>query len=216
MIMQQHLGRWTVVTVCCGLVLGSATAARSQGYFNMGIGAALPEDVKVTALNGVGTPQGVKLDLDPGVRFSVAGGYNFHPYVGIEIESGFIYNSINGVVGPGGNVGTDASLSHVPIQANLVFRYDQPDCPVVPFAGVGAGGDLSILIDNSVEESDTKFVFAWQGFGGVRFKVNESMSVGAAYKYYNVQNTSFNLPSGSFAFGHEGIHSILVDFNWKF
>jgi opacity protein-like surface antigen len=198
------------------LVLGSATAARSQGYFNADVGVAIAENVKVKSLNGVATPSGVKFDLDPGVRFGVAGGYNFHPFLGVEIESGFIYNSINGVVGPGGSVGTDASLSHVPIQANLVFRYDQANSPWVPFAGVGAGGDLSILVDNTADESDTKFVFAWQGFGGVRYKLNESMSLGAAYKYYSVQNTSFNLPSGSFDLGHANIHSFLFDFNWKF
>src|SRR5437764_14679591 len=121
--MQQYLGKWTVVTACCGLVLGSATAARSQGYFNMGIGVALPDDVKVTALNGVSTPHGVKLDLDPGVRFRVAGGYNFHPYVGIEIESGSIYNRLIGVAGAGCNARTDAVLSHGSIQAPLILLY---------------------------------------------------------------------------------------------
>ena len=210
-----------VLLIGGSLVLALPCAVRAQGpYFNADIGVAVADRVEVRNVNSPGlfsgaTP-GVKLDLDPGVRFGIAGGFNFNPFLGAEIETGFIYNSIKSVIGPGGSVPVDGSLSHVPIMANIVLRYDQPNSPFVPYGGGGAGGDLSIFSDNAADDSDTKFNFAWQAFAGVRYKLNETMSLGFAYKYYWVDDTSFDLNSGSLGLGHERIHSFLFEFNAKF
>src|SRR6185436_4406528 len=114
------------------LMAGQARAAHGF-YLNAGAGVSLAEDVKLKEFFG---PAGNHLDFDAGVRFSVSGGYNFNDYIGLEGETGWIYNDIQHV---------DASLSHVPMMANVVFRYDRPDCKLVPYAGAGLGGDISVI-----------------------------------------------------------------------
>jgi opacity protein-like surface antigen len=219
--MGKHVSLRLLLMSGFSLVVALPTAVRAQRpYFNADIGVALPEKVDVRTVNApgifTGSTPGVKLDLDPGVRFGIAGGYNFNPFLGAEIETGFIYNSVKNVVGNGSSVPVDSSISHVPLMGNIVLRYDQPDMPWVPYAGAGAGGDLSIVWDNSADDSDTKFVFAWQAFGGVRYKFNEALSLGLGYKYYWVDNATFSLGGGSLGLGHEKIHNFLLEFNVKF
>ena len=226
--MGQHISL-RVLLMGAFLTLALPTAW-SQPYFNVDGGVAIAEKVKLNQFENP-TP-GLKIDFDPGFRIGVAGGYNFTPFLGAEIESGFIYNRVKTVIGApsGANFG-DSSLSHVPLLANVVLRYDQPNVPWIPYAGAGAGGDVSIItLDNvsspsgsgTVDGSDATIRFAWQAFGGIRFKINEQMSIGAGYKYYAVNNASWDLqtPSGkqtdAIQIGHARVHSFLVEFNIKF
>ena len=213
--MGKHVGSFASL-ICCTCLPAFISTARSQVYVNADVGGTLAQKVEVKSLNGAAVAPGVKFDFEPGVRAGVAVGYNFNPIVGLEFESGFIYNNMKNVAGPGGTVGLDASLSHVPLQVNMVFRYDEPTSPWVIFFGGGAGGDASMVWDNAADESATKFIFAWQAFGGFRYKFNESMSFGAGYKYYSAHDTTFNLNSESFGVGPQNSHSILLEFNVKF
>src|ERR1051325_2803110 len=114
--------------------------ARSQNfYLDADAGVALARDVNLHRFV-VPTP-GAKLKLDPGARLSVAAGYNINDYIGAQLETGFIYNNVKSV--SGGSI--DAGLAHAPLLANAVLRYDQPDCKWVPYAGAGAGGDVSMI-----------------------------------------------------------------------
>jgi opacity protein-like surface antigen len=198
-------------------------SVRSQGfYFNADAGVALADKVNLKQFFGP-TP-GAKLDFDPGVRFGAAGGYNFNSYLGAEFETGFIFNNIKNLGDSG-----DAGLSHVPLMVNAVVRYDVPDCKWVPYAGVGVGGDVSIIsLDNLtattdsgtvfVDGSDAALVFAWQAFAGVRYKINATMSLGAGYKYYSANSATWDFAGFSNAIktGRADVHSLLVEFNLKF
>ena len=197
-----------------------ARAADSGFYLDADAGVALADKVEIKTFFGP-TP-GTTVKFDPGIRFGVAGGYNFNRYIGAGFETGFIYNNIKSVNG-GGSI--DASLSHIPMMANVVIRYDQPDCKWVPYGGVGAGGDVSIIYLNNVEGNgviadgaDSTIVFAWQAFGGVRYKFNEKMSLGAGYKYYSASGASWDFAdfSDSIKIGRANVHSLLVEFNLKF
>jgi opacity protein-like surface antigen len=191
-----------------GLVQGQ------EGYFNAEIGAALADDVDLQRFL---VPVSGKLEFDTGVRFGAAGGYNFNQYLGAELETGFIYNSIKRV---------DASLSHVPMMVNVVLRYDQPRSKWVPYVGAGAGGDLSILSLNYVtapnnfvlDGTDTTVVFAWQAFAGVRYKLDQKMSIGAGYKYYAADRASWDVEGfgDQIKFGRANVHNFMVEFNLKF
>jgi opacity protein-like surface antigen len=198
---------------CAGLLLAGRANAAQGFYFNAGAGVALAEDVKLKEFFG---PAGNHLDFDPGVRFTASGGYNFNDFVGLEGETGWIYNDIQHV---------DASLSHVPMMANVVFRYDRPDCKLVPYAGAGLGGDVSIIwldhvTGNGViaDGSEGALQFAWQAFAGVRYRFNPAMSIGAGYRYYSVEGASWDFAGfdNSIRVGRANVHSILVEFNMKF
>jgi opacity protein-like surface antigen len=207
---------------CCLGLLVLPNAGHSQGfYFDANAGVSLADKVDLRQFL-VPTP-GTKLKFDPGARLSVAGGYNFNEYIGAQLETGFIVNNVKGLSG-GGDI--DAALAHVPLLADVVVRYDKPDCKWVPYAGIGAGGGVrTIALDDVrapngavVDGSDSDVVFAWQAFAGVRYKFWENMSIGAGYKYYSAGSASWDVrrSSGDIKTGSAQVHSIGVDFNLKF
>jgi opacity protein-like surface antigen len=210
-----------VASVCLGCVVGSAAAQGQNFYLNAGLGVALADDVSIDEFI-VPTP-GLELDLDPGIRLSVAGGYNFNDYVGVQLETGLIHHEVKGVKG-GGSI--DASLGHVPLLANVVFRYDQPDCRWVPFIGAGAGGDVSVIdLDHvfapngsRVDGAGSSLVFAWQVFAGARYRLNDAMSLGAGYKFFSAQGATWEVShtAGDIESGTARVHSFAVDFTLKF
>ena len=190
-------------------------------YFDADMGVALADDVNLRQFV-VPTP-GVKLELDPGVRLSVAGGYNFNDFVGVQLETGIIHNEIDGTTS-GGNI--DASIGHVPMLVDIVFRYDRPDSRWVPYIGAGAGGDASLIqIDDVmapngtlVDGEESTVVFAWQLFAGVRYKLNDMMSIGAGYKFYSAEGASWDVEGtgGEIETDTAEVHSFGVTFNMKF
>ncbi|HEY0551457.1 MAG TPA: porin family protein [Verrucomicrobiae bacterium] len=210
-----------LIVSCLGL-FALADVGHSQGfYFDASAGVAFAHDVDLRQFL-VSTPH-TKLELDPGPRLSVAGGYNFNSYLGVQLETGFIANNVKGV-SSGGDI--DAALAHVPMLADFVVRYDKPDCKWVPYAGVGAGGGIStIALDNVrapngavVDGSDSDVVFAWQAFAGVRYKFWNNMSIGAGYKYYSAGNPTWDVrdSAGEIKTGRAQVHTVGVDFNMKF
>lgn len=219
--MKQNIRSWALVGAGCACLTAWSSPGQSQGfYFNTDIGVALADEVKLNQY--FGPTGGTKLDFDTGVRLSASGGFNFNPFLGIEAETGLIYNSVKGVVGGGG---IDASLSHFPMMINAVVRYDQPRSKWVPYAGVGAGGDASVITLNNVggnniiaDGSDTTIAFAWQAFAGLRYRLNRQMSVGAGYKYYSVDSASWDFAgfTDSIKIGRANVHSVLFEFNMKF
>jgi opacity protein-like surface antigen len=211
-----------LVGACCLGLLVLPEVAHSQGfYLDANAGLSFAEKVALHEFL-VPTP-GTKLRLDPGSRLSVAGGYNFNEYIGAQIESGFIFNDVKGVTG-GGDI--DASLGHVPLLADVVVRYDKPDCKWVPYLGAGAGGDASLIaLDHVrapngqvVDGSASDVVFAWQAFAGIRYKFQENMSIGGGYKFFAAGSPSWDIrrSSGDIEAGSARVHSFGVDFNWKF
>src|SRR4051794_11773371 len=191
-----------------------AMAADEGGYLNGGIGLNIVNDFKFTA-PGFG-PGKVTAEMDPGFRFSVAGGYRFNPMISAELETGFIFNQMDAISVPGGSFDVDdVSVSHVPFLGNVVFRFENSS-RIVPFIGAGAGGVLSMLDldddDLDSNESDSDFVFAWQAFAGVVYKINDSMSAGVTYKYLGVDRPEFRIEGDRFKFDTVHNHSILATF----
>ena len=196
--------------------------ARSQGFYLKGdTGVAFSEDVDVKRFIGA-APGGVKIDLETGGRFTAAGGYNFNDWIGVQVETGFIFNEMDSINGAG-NV--DGSLSHMPLLVSAVLRYDKPNCPVIPYVGIGMGGDASsIWLDDvrvggfNVDGSDAELVFAWQAFGGLRYRINQNMSVGAGYKYFYADGAEFDVEdtAADIELGKAQVHSFVVDFTWTF
>jgi len=135
---------------------------------------------------------------DTGMRFSAAGGYNFNKWTGLELETGFLYNR---------NVGSKVhasgeSLAQVPLMANFVLRYEN-EAKVTPYVGFGLGADLMFGGSRSYG------AVAYQPMAGVRYEINDKMSVGIGYKYLGYALTAM--------FGFvEGNHGVVAEFNLKF
>ncbi|HEY2950942.1 MAG TPA: outer membrane beta-barrel protein [Verrucomicrobiae bacterium] len=202
--------------VCSAAVLASALPARSQNtgfYFRADVGAAWTEDVKVREFAG-NTSAG-KMRFDSGFRFDAAGGYYLKEWLAGEVETGVMGNQIRRA--------GDSSLGNVPLLANVVV-----ECPhltqVVPFIGAGAGVSFAVLDAdhlsdgvNTVDGTDTDAVFAYQGFAGLRYKIDERWDVSLAYRYFGTSRPSWDVKGpGDIRLDRVDTHAVVLGFTLRF
>jgi opacity protein-like surface antigen len=171
-------------SLCAFLASGLALQAADDpqtAYFKFDVGVSLINDIDIRGLEGFnGFAADAKLKVDPGVRFDIAGGYNFTRELALEIETGFTFNRIKEleVMGVRGRV--DADLFQVPILANLIYRLPL-NSPFKPYIGGGAGGVFTIVSEEDITEND--FTFAFQALAGVDYEINQNMDIGIGYKF---------------------------------
>jgi opacity protein-like surface antigen len=121
--------------------------------------------------------------LEPGYNFLTAGSFT----LGGEFETGIIYNDLHIAAASPYPSTTRAGYSQVPFLANLVLKV-RAGSRVVPYIGVGAGGDFSEAAFHTPghwhhytisDETDS----AAQGLAGVRFRLNSFSEAGLGYKF---------------------------------
>jgi opacity protein-like surface antigen len=150
-----------------------------------------------------------------GVRFSAEPGYNFlaneRLTLGGEFETGVIYNDLSSVRGAGSPMLLRGDYYQMPLLVNLVLKL-HPGPFVVPYVGIGGGGDYSSARIRSArffgfETTSDEVDPAAQGMAGVRFRLNASSELGLGYKFLA-------------AFPGEGryiaTHSVAASFTIKF
>lgn len=193
-------------------------------YLRAGLGGTLLEDGKLTDFGGVADN---RIEYEVGIVAQGAVGYAFNQYLATELEFGFIGAEIDSV---SGLFADNTYLYNMPMLANVVFSFPIPQTVVVPYVGVGAGGAVTVFDtdgfgDNSVMlfGNDSDVVFAWQAFAGLRFELNDHMSLGLGYKYFAADDASFKygsaFPGGpDFKLGLEGVtaHSLFITFQFRF
>ena len=170
---------------CATCVLAQPQPGRLEPrpYVRGDVGVGIVEDTDAGFFPGVGD---VKLELDPGMRFSVAGGALFGDIVGLELETGWIINEVDSITGFND---VDAWLYQIPLFVNVNFQFKNRT-GLTPFIGGGAGGvGVGIDIEDadsptvSLDGSEGDFVFGWHIFGGLKYEINDQLSVGLIYKY---------------------------------
>lgn len=215
-----------LVTTVAWAVVGQAQNLESKWYFRADLGASLVNDTDLEEFLDLDT-SGVELDFDPGLQLGVAGGYRITPWLAVEIESGVLFNSMDGVNGES----VEASLTQVPFMGNLVVQCNNFE-RWVPFLGVGAGGVSSILdIDERIstgigtlriEGNEADVVFAYHAFAGFRYEFNERMGVGLIYRFMGTQGPSWDVENDDvggdleIAFDDVYTHSISAMFQLQF
>jgi len=132
----------------------------------------------------------------PGFRLSVAGGYNFNRWIGLELETGYLYGSKG-----------DTTVSQMPFVVNFVVRYEGKT-KWVPYVGAGLGG--VIVWGDAGGASGSAGDAVYQLMGGLRRVLNEQMSLGLSYKYlgYTVSSILVDRRIGN--------HSVNLGLNYKF
>jgi opacity protein-like surface antigen len=170
----------------CGLAVAisaaGSQAAESGTYMKLDVGANYTGEIRQEFLN---LPLERDLDMNIGVRASVAEGFLINRFLAIEVESGLLWNELDESVD---------WLMQIPILANVVLRYE---CKGgwTAFAGIGGGG--AVLIANSTglpdDDSDATMVPAWQGMAGLSYSLSPNMSVGLVYKYMGMTDPEFDL-----------------------
>jgi hypothetical protein len=164
-------------------------------YFNGDLGPSFMPNFQSSRFGFPGTfsPRpGVRLGAEPGFNFMATDGLT----LGAEFETGVIYNYLHNVWGPGLSQPIRGDYYQVPLLGNLEFKL-HPDSFVVPYFGVGAGGDYSWARIRTpgffgsgfgspppyFESHDDRIDPAVQGMGGVRFRINSFGDVGVGYKF---------------------------------
>jgi opacity protein-like surface antigen len=212
--------------VVLSLVMAVSANAADRGWY-------------INVAGGVNIPS-VEYHADPGFRLGVSGGYNFTKYLGLELETGFLYNHIevptdliNEIIDEIGEVidiseiigiedlnieSISVDAKQVPVLLNFMLRWEN-DSKWEPYAGFGMGGmyisvPTSITIEGMTpptQEFDlSTFELAYQPKAGIRRLINESMSIGVDYRYLG-----FGVQSVLFQ-TTLGNHSIMFEFNKNF
>ena len=146
-------------------------------YVNFEGGPSWAQSVRATSGGYSGTA-----DLDVGARFGFAIGYNFHPYFGVEFDTGWAWNDFKD---------SAYSLTQVPMLVNGTFRFPN-QTGFEPYVGGGAGGVWNTFgVSDCCGDYDSDVVFAWQGLAGVRYKFNPNMALGLGYKYLGTLGGEF-------------------------
>jgi opacity protein-like surface antigen len=207
----------------------SFTTGDAGWYWRLDAGAAIPQDGQVTDFAGFNSGQ--KVSYDTGFAFNGGIGYFFNKYVGTEFELGSTWNYLKSVEGASIH---DTSFGTAPILANIILQYQIPQTIVVPYIGGGVGGALTFFDAHDYYQpvpggaivlhgSESDFVFAWQAQAGVRFNLNDTMSVGLAYRYLHTDQSEFSFEShhhnsSDFEIGFSAFesHVVTASFSMKF
>jgi OmpA-OmpF porin, OOP family len=172
----------------------SAADSGKKAYFKVDAGANIMQDPEV---EGEG-----KIKMDTGFRIGLMGGYNLNKWAAVELETGFIYNSVS----------ADSSIwfGQVPVLANLVVRYENTS-KFEPYIGGGAGGAYTMISSSDITKSD--FVFAYQFKAGCAYNISDTMAIDLGYKFFSTSTQDYeDLGQVKDNFNH----FIGLGFTWKF
>lgn len=209
-----------------GALLCGPAARAEQGkfYLKADAGPALADDVDLNEFYGP-VLSGSKIELKPGVRIGLRGGYGLTDWLDAEVETGIIANEVDSITGA---TEDDATLSQFPLLLNLKFHCPKWD-KLSPYLGGGVGvstvvlyGDDIVIGGTRMDGSSSGVAFAYQGFAGLRYAINDRMGLSLEYRYFGTSSSESDsdVTSGTISdelkLGTTGTHSITFAFDYKF
>jgi len=226
MLMKFNVGILAAVALCSGTGIFAPCAAHAQldrFYIKGDLGGNWTVKTDLKEFLGPVTP-GSKIKFDPGVRVGIAAGYEVTDWFAAEVETGVLANSIDTVTDA---TRVDAGFANVPFLVNARFH-----CPhmnrLAPYFGGGLGVSGAVLdVDHleingtGIHGSDSDAVFAYQAFGGLRYKLNERMGLSLEYHYFGTTEPSWKADFSGFGsdkirFGAIQTHAVSVAFDYHF
>lgn len=160
--------------------------------------------------------------FNPGLRTDIALGYNLTKSFAVELEPGFMWNSVDTLDGYGLGPGDSIDLYSIPVLANLVYKFETHNA-WTPYVGVGVGANIGIF-DGSLHGSsfqDTDVAFAYQAEAGLKYSFTDHVAVGLAYKFYGTTDQNYDLQTAVNYTDHASfsgvyIHGIFANVTWNF
>jgi opacity protein-like surface antigen len=213
---------------CSGLVGLAPSAAQAQWnrfYVKADAGGNWTHDTDLKEFFGEPLAPGTKVKFDPGGRFGIAAGYHLTDWFATEIETGSFVNSIDSITDA---TVVDAVFSNVPLLVNV--RLECPRCDrIKPYIGGGVGGSFPVIDADRIEignsfmhGTDSTAVFAYQAFGGLRFRLNDQMGLSLEYHYFHADGAdwkaefAFGTGSDHMRFGATDTHAVSIAFDFRF
>jgi opacity protein-like surface antigen len=215
----------TAVLVGGLALIPAASASAMEFYFATDVGVSLLPNIRIKDITPTATSFGlsdVDIETDPGLAWTASFGAKLTEMIGLEVQSGYVYNSL-GSIGGGeftsslGNAaaqGGDGELQQVPILCNVLF-----DIPLTKKeSGVGelklqVGGGVGVVyvdssfsgvtaagipgVEASIDGDD--WTFGYQGTVALRWGLTPNMDLGIRYRFMgtteaNFGPASFNTP----------------------
>jgi opacity protein-like surface antigen len=153
-----------------------------------------------------------KEDMDTGFRVGLIAGFNVNEWAALELESGFMYNSLKDNASKNIN---DMWFGAIPVLGNVVFRFENSS-GFVPYIGAGAGGAYTMVRsghhDDGSSDDQSDFVFAYQGKVGVAYQISPCMAVDVGYKFFGTAQQNYD----RFSVKDVYAHFIGLSLTWKF
>ena len=215
-----------VKNIGAGLLLaGIATTTSAESlYVNAGIGPAFATCMKLKSLTGVGSLSGTEADFKTGLRGNISIGYQATESLSFEMETGFIWNQVDRIKGPGGSVntsalGVDANIYQVPILFKSKYTF-LPQYKWRPYFGAGLGpiatiGTIESRGSGLIPAGSTSgydFTLAYQLEAGVDVELTQNVSLGVGYKFLR----SLNHKLGDLRTEEISTHSLEAQITCKF
>ncbi len=191
-----------VVASVVALVAPLAHAENAGWYMGAEMGAVFAKDADTTGLLAG------DLEYDPGFALlGQVGGYlpyNFR----LEAELGWRRNEMDEL----GGVGIDGDINVLSLMGNLY--YDIPTgTAFTPYVGVGLGG-AHMMFDTPAADDDDN-VWAYQGIAGVDYRINDTLSLKADYRYFATQDFDAHGPGGRVE-SEYATHNVMIGFTYRF
>jgi OmpA-OmpF porin, OOP family len=215
-------------SLICGTVAVAAIPALGQStkfYVKADVGGNITENADLKEFFGPVAP-GTKVKFDPGFRAGVTGGYQLTDWFAGEVEVGFLENQIKSITGA--DRIHDAWFGNVPFLLNGKLQYPNSS-PLTPYIGAGVGFSEAIIDVGHVDLGGTSLhgsisdtVFAWQGFAGLRYRLNDSMGLRLEYHYFAAQGANWQADftqgtaSDTMRMGRTQTHAISLAFDFRF
>jgi opacity protein-like surface antigen len=167
------------------------------------------------------------IKFHPGVRFGIGVGYEITDWFAAEMQTGVYANEIKSV--GGASRVDEATYSNVPLLVNLRFQCPSTNCCVTPYFGGGLGVSASMIdVDHldiggtTLQGTASAAVFAYQAFGGLRFRLNDHMGLSVEYHYFGTTDpeweadSTFGTGSDHMTIAGTQTHSVTVAFQYRF
>lgn len=203
----------------------SLQAEENRFYLKADIGGTSASDVRLREFFGEALAPNAELSLDPGVRLGIRAGYGVTDWLAGEIETGVSVNNIESITGA---TLADGSLANVPFLLNARLHLPEKN-RISPYIGGGFGVASTVLSAEDMLIGGTYFdgtvadaVFAYQGFAGLRFAINDQMGLSVEYRYLRTGSSSMepDLVVGALSdrvkLGRTETHSVSVAFDFRF
>jgi hypothetical protein len=211
-----------VSSIAFATLLTTITTTHAQPYLMADGGAIFQQDsILHLNLNGVQLPNN-RISYNPGYRFDLSAGGDINPWVAVEINGGYMWDSIDKVGTQSlSSEGEKADFYSFPLLGNLIFKIPNPT-PLVPYFGVGGGAVVSIFHFRSATDnySPNDVEPAVQGQAGVNFILCRNASLGVSYKFLATLDERYNADTTSgpanYRFDDTFIHGVFVNFTLTF
>jgi opacity protein-like surface antigen len=189
----------------------------SRGWYELG--ATIIEDAKLEDFFDQPL-SGNKVKFDPGFRAAIALGTDILPFLAVEAEGGFHYNSIKSVSGATAGQG---DLYQFPVMGNIVLQF-RNRTHLVPVIGAGVGAVYSIFDAQNITLGTARFstsqetwTFAYQGYAGLLYQFSREMAIGVTYHHLNNDGPSWRDTAGNHVkFNRLTSHSLSLTLNFRF